>query len=92
LRSSVIVITSDSETSTEEEESSEPENSDDKASNVWCKTDIKPSNEHFLGTIGLNIVIDNPESVAEVVSLVIGDDLIQLLTEQSECRKMESLA
>jgi len=32
-----------------------------------------------LAAIGLNIVIDNPESVAEVVSSVIGDDLIQLL-------------
>jgi len=62
---------------------SEPENSNDKISDVWCKTDIKPSNEHFLGTTGLNIVIDNPESVAEVMSSAIGDDLIQLLTEQS---------
>ena len=40
----------------------------------------KTSNEPFLGTTGLNIVIDNPESVVEVVS---GDDLILLLTEQS---------
>jgi len=83
LRSSVLVVTNDSETSTEEEESSEPENSDDKTSDVWCKTDIKPSNEPFLGTTGLSIVIDNPESVAEVVSSATGDDLIQLLTEQS---------
>jgi hypothetical protein len=43
----------------------------------------KPSNESFLGTTGLNRVTDNPESVAEVVSSIIGDDLIQLLTEQS---------
>ena len=42
-----------------------------------------PSNEPFLGTTGLNIVIDNPESVVEVVSSVIDDNLIQLLTEQS---------
>jgi len=47
---------------------------------VWCKTDKKTSNEPFLGTTGLNIVIDNPESVVGVVS---GDDLILLLTEQS---------
>ena len=39
LRSSVTVVTSDSETSTGEEESSEPENCDDKTSDVWCKTD-----------------------------------------------------
>jgi len=42
-----------------------------------------PSNEPFLGTTVLNIVTDNPESVVEVVSSVIGDDLIKLLTEQS---------
>jgi len=39
LPSSVVVVTSDSETSTVEEESSAPENSDDKTSDVWCKTD-----------------------------------------------------
>jgi len=83
LRSSVVVVTSDSETSTIEEESSEPENSDDKTSDVWCKTDEKPSNEPFLGTTSLNIVIDNPESVVEVMSSVIDGDLIQLLIEQS---------
>ena len=43
----------------------------------------EPSNESFLGTAGLNIVIDNPESVVEVVSSVIGDDRMQLLTEWS---------
>ena len=37
--------------------------------------------EPFPGTTGLNIVIDNPESVVEVVSSVICDDLILLLTE-----------
>jgi hypothetical protein len=41
LRSSVVVVTSDSETSTVEEESNELENSDDKTSDVWCKTDKK---------------------------------------------------
>jgi hypothetical protein len=39
LRSSAVVVTSDSETSTREEESCEPENCDDKTSDVWCKTD-----------------------------------------------------
>ena len=97
MPSSVVVVTSDSETSTVEEESSAPENSDDKTSDVWCKTDKKPSNEHFLGTTGLNIVIHNPKSVVEVVSSIIGDDLILLLTEQSNlyhsqnAKKMESL-
>jgi len=50
---------------------------------VWCKTDKKPINECFLGTTSLNIVIHNPESVDEVVSSIIGEDLILLLTEQS---------
>ena len=43
-----IVVTSDSETSTEEEESSELEISDDKTSDMWCKTDKQPSSEPFL--------------------------------------------
>ena len=38
LPPSVVVFTSDTETSTREE-SSEPENCDDKTSDVWCKTD-----------------------------------------------------
>jgi len=56
---------------------------------VWCKTDKKQSSEPFLGTTGLNIVIDNPESVAEVVSSII-DDLILLLTEQSNLYHSQS--
>jgi hypothetical protein len=39
LPSSAIVVTSGSDTSTEEEESSEPESSDAKIGDVWCKTD-----------------------------------------------------
>ena len=40
LRSSILVVTSDSETSTTEEESSKLENSDDKTSDVWCKMSL----------------------------------------------------
>ena len=64
---------------------------------MWYKTDKKPSNEPFLGIPVLNVVIDNQESVGEVVSSISGDDLIQLLTEQSNlyhsqnAEKMESL-
>ena len=50
---------------------------------MWCKTHKKPSNKPSLGTTDLNIVIDNPESIVEVVKSIIGDLLIQLLTEQS---------
>jgi hypothetical protein len=49
---------------------------------VWYKTDKKPSSEPFLATTGLNIVTDNPESVVEVMSSIIGVDLTQL-PEQS---------
>jgi hypothetical protein len=56
---------------------------DDKTSDVWSKTDQKPNIEPILGTTVLNMVIDNPESVVEVVRSVVGDDLILLFTEQS---------
>ena len=73
-----VVLTSDSDTNTEEEENSEGVSSD-----VWRETDKKPSSGPFLGTSGVNLVIDHPVSVADVVKTIIGDDLIQLLTEQS---------
>jgi hypothetical protein len=73
-----VVHTSDSNTNTEEEENNESESSD-----MWCETDKKPSSGPFLGTSGVNIVIDHPVSVADVVNTIIGDDLIQLLTKQS---------
>jgi len=76
---SAVDFISDSETSTVVEESSEPESSDDKTSDMGCKTDKKPSNEPFLETTGLNIVIDNHESVVDVMSSISGDELIQLL-------------
>ena len=41
LRPSAVVGTRDSATNTEEEESSERESSDDKTSDMWCKTDKK---------------------------------------------------
>ena len=40
---------------------------DDETSDVWCKTDKKPSNEAFVDTTGLNIVIDNPESIVKTL-------------------------
>jgi hypothetical protein len=39
-------------------------------------------------TTGLNIVIGNPECVVEILSSVIGDNLILLLTEQFTIVKM----
>jgi len=46
-------------------------------------TDKKQRNEPFLGSTGLDIMTDNPESVVEVMSSITGDDLIQLLIQQS---------
>jgi hypothetical protein len=50
-----VVVTSDGETSTGKEENSELESYDDETSDMWCKTDTKPSSEPFLGTTCLNI-------------------------------------
>jgi hypothetical protein len=75
-----VVRTSDSDKNTQEEENSESESSD-----VWCETDKKP----FLGTSGVNKVIDHPVSVADV-NTIIGDDLIQLLTGQSKIGKINT--
>jgi len=41
LRSSAVVVTGDSGTSTEEKGSSEPKSCDDKTSDMWRKTDKK---------------------------------------------------
>lgn len=48
---------------------------------MWFKTDLK--NHTILGTTGLNIAIDNPESADKVMNSIISDDLILLFTEQS---------
>jgi hypothetical protein len=40
------------------------------------------NDEMFLGTTGLTIVFDNPDSVTEVASAVI-DKLVQVFTDQS---------
>jgi hypothetical protein len=90
-----VVHTSDSDTNTEEEENSESDSSDvwcetdnkpsseSESSDVWCETDKNPNSGPLLGTSGVNIVIYHPVSVAGVVNTIVGADLIQLLTEQS---------
>jgi hypothetical protein len=47
------IFTSDSEASTEDEKSCVLDSSDNKTSDVWCKTDKTPISEHFIGTIVL---------------------------------------
>jgi hypothetical protein len=66
------------------EESGELDSSDDKTSDVWCKTDKKPSNKSFLRTKSFN-------TVTEIMSSIIGDDLIQLFTEQSNLYHSENV-
>jgi hypothetical protein len=55
---------------------------------VWCKTDKK--NQAILGTTVFNIVIDNPESVVEIVNSIISGDLILLFTEQSNLQHSQN--
>jgi hypothetical protein len=40
---------------------------------------MKMNNEPFLGTAGLNVIIDNCGNVTEVVSTVIDDECMQVL-------------
>jgi hypothetical protein len=37
---------------------------------VWCETDKKPNSGPFHGISGVNIVIDHPVSVADVVNTI----------------------
>jgi hypothetical protein len=53
-------------------------------------TDKKQRNEPFLGSTGLEIVIDNNESVVEVMSSITSDDLLQLLIERSNLHHIQN--
>lgn len=88
------VFMSDSKTSTDKAKSSESDNSDhsdDEKNCLWCKTDKKPSNECFIGSLGVNKITENPQSVAEVVSAIKSDHLIQLCTEQSSLYQIQNV-
>jgi hypothetical protein len=58
--------------------------SDDELECVWHKIVIKVSGELFHGITGLNVITDNPDGVTEVISAVIGDELIQLFIDHSD--------
>jgi hypothetical protein len=49
----------------------------------WSKRDNTPNIEGFLGNSGVNVNIENRTYIAQVVTTVIGDDLIELFAEQS---------
>ena len=57
---------------------------------VLCGAKLIKKKQAILGTTGLNIVIDNPESVVEVVNSIISDDLTLLFTEQSNLQHSQN--
>lgn len=52
---------------------------------------MKPSNECFIGSPGVNKIIENPQSVVEEVSAIKSDHLIQLCTEQSNLYRIQNV-
>jgi hypothetical protein len=49
------------------------------------------NSELFLGNQSVNVAIDDPSDVTEVVSAVIGDDLLQLFAEQSNLHHKQNV-
>jgi hypothetical protein len=49
----------------------------------WSKHNKTPNLEPFLGNQSVNDPISDPSDITQVVSAVIGDDFLQLFTEQS---------
>jgi hypothetical protein len=70
--------TNNSKTSTGKDGRSELDGLDNQTSDLWFKASKIPSSELFLGAAKLNVMIDNPEGVAEVMSAVIGDSLVHV--------------
>jgi hypothetical protein len=59
------------------------EQSDTETVNGWSKSEKTTNVEQFLGNPGVNIYMNDPSDVTQVVSTLIRDDLIQLFAEQS---------
>jgi hypothetical protein len=75
---------SDSEPSnTDSSDSETSEQCDTETVDRWSKCDNTPNVEGFLGNPGVSVNIENPTDIAQVVSTVIGDDLVELFAEQS---------
>jgi hypothetical protein len=75
---------SDSEPSnTDSSDSETSEQSDTETVDGWTICDNTPNTEGFLGNPGVNVNIENPTNIAQVVSTVTGDDLVELFAEQS---------
>jgi hypothetical protein len=76
---------SDSEPlSTDRSDSEISQQSDTETVDRRSKSDKTPNAERFSGNTVVNVDIDEPSDITQVVSAVIGDDLIQLSAEQSD--------
>jgi hypothetical protein len=58
------------------------EQSDIETVDGWSKHDKTPNLEPFLGNQSVIVAIGDPSDITQVVSAVIGDDLLQLFAEQ----------
>jgi hypothetical protein len=70
---------------------SEASDPSDDNTDMWNRTDRKLSDERFLRTSGMTICINSTESVAVVVSGIIGDYLIKLLAEHSDIHHTQNV-
>jgi hypothetical protein len=81
---SCLGASSDNEPSTTDRNDSEiSEQSDIETVDRWSKSDKTPNVEVFVGNPGVSVNVEDPTDIAQFVSTVIGDDLIQLFTRQS---------
>jgi hypothetical protein len=75
---------SDSEPSnTDSSDSETSEQSDIETVDGWSKRDNTPNVEGFSGNPGVSVNTENPTNIAQVVSTMIGNDLVELFAEQS---------
>ncbi|PSN34409.1 hypothetical protein C0J52_20640, partial [Blattella germanica] len=69
--------------SSESESDSDNETCDEATNGGWHNKDFKPKQEQYLGHSGLNVNIRDAAEIGNVISAVIGDDLIKHFTDQS---------
>uniref|UniRef100_A0A0N5C6W1 DDE_Tnp_1_7 domain-containing protein n=1 Tax=Strongyloides papillosus TaxID=174720 RepID=A0A0N5C6W1_STREA len=55
-------------------------NSDD---DDWSTEDVQPKLEDFEGSCGVTVAISEPNSIPEVVKLILGDDLFEMFSHQT---------
>jgi len=84
------LVYTENDTCTEEAESSELHSTDDKTNDTWHNADKITKEKPCLGITGLKMVINNSESVVEVVSSITNDNTKQLFTEQSDLYRCQN--